>query len=89
MTAAICPLLRTVSSGNRIQSSTAAEVKVKNEYAVGVRRGSTPRRERRMRGVDVVRRLGSVELRKVMGRSDGGQKRDGSERREVRRARGG
>jgi hypothetical protein len=63
-------------------------VNVAMEEDVGVRIGSMWREERRNNGELVERRGGRVECKSVIGRREVGQRRDGSARREGRRARG-
>lgn len=67
------PRRRTVSRGNRINSSMDAEMKVKMEYVVGDKTGSMPKRERRRRGVEEVMKVGRMLCITVMGSRLGGQ----------------
>ena len=63
---------------------------MEREYVVGVRRGSMRRVLRRRRGSEVERKVGRVELRRVIGKmEDGGPVREGRRRRFGIRVRGG
>ena len=62
--------------------------KVSAECVLGVRSGSTEKRERRMRGVEVVSSGERVLWRRVMGRRSVGQASEGRERRAGMKPRG-
>jgi hypothetical protein len=63
--------------------------KEEREWAVGVRTGSMKNHVRRKNGIDVEKNVGRVLCRRVIGRSWGGQDRDGRDFKEGRRVRGG
>ena len=56
-----------------MKSSRADERKVAAEYVFGVRTGSTPSRDRRKSGADVVMKVGTMLCRSVIDAIDGGR----------------
>ena len=85
---ATCPLLSTVSRGNFVNSSTRLSRKEEKLDVAGVEMGSMWKKERKKRGPEVERKVGSAVVRKVIGAREGGTRREGRARREGRRVRG-
>ena len=75
--------------GKRIPSSKTWETKLATAYMLGVRIGSIPSLDLKIRGVDAEMAVGRVEWRKVTGASQNGTDQESIDCKMVRRERGG